>query len=88
MNTSPNKLSPGDVRRIDPDNQTANDATSPTGGISAYNAPVSPGGDLGFGSGAIPQAILPECVRSLCDGVLYDIATGKPADIQPGRGEK
>lgn len=36
----------------------------------------------------IPTAVLPPSVASLCDGILRDVATNLPADIQPGEVKK
>jgi hypothetical protein len=86
---SPNELSPGDIRRIDP-SQTDTTVASPNP-AAVRSDPMrsnNPGRAALSNDAPIPEAVLPPSVASLCDCVLRDVATGKPSAIQPDSGER
>jgi hypothetical protein len=88
MNTSPNKLSPGDIRRIDPpQTDTTVASPNPAAGRSDPMRSNNPGSSA-LSDSPIPSAVLPPSVATLCDCTLRDVETNRPATVPPGRGGK
>jgi hypothetical protein len=84
---SPNELSPGDIRRIDPPQTDTTVASPNPAAVRSDPMRSNIPGRAALSDAPIPEAVLPPSVATLCDCTLRDVATGLPATIQPDSGE-